>query len=83
MPAVIFEFFKTIHSYFLWRNVKGLSSHINLLVNIHTGDDEEDPGPPGSSSQQSAKSEDDGSLVLLGEARCKVLLGNYVSLISV
>ena len=52
-------------SYFLWWNVKGLSSHINFLVNIHTGDDEEDPGPPGSSSQQSAQSEDDGSLVLL------------------
>ena len=65
MPAVISEFFKTIHSYFLWRNVKGLSSHINLLVNIHTGDDKEDPRPPGSSCQEPAQSEDDGSLVLL------------------
>ena len=49
----------------MWRNVKRLSSHINLLVNIHTGNDEEDSRPPGSSCQQSAQSEDDGSLVLL------------------
>ena len=49
----------------LWGNFKCLTPHIDLLVNIHTGDDEEDPGPPGSSCQQSAQSEDDGSLVLL------------------
>ena len=56
---------ETFHSYFLWRNVKGLSSHIYLLVDIHTGDDEEHSRAPGSSCQQSAQSEDDGSLVLL------------------
>ena len=42
-----------------------MGSHIDLLVDIHTGDDEEDSRPPGSSCQQPAKSEDDGSLVLL------------------
>ena len=54
-----------IHSYFLWRNVKSLSSHIDLFVDIHTGDDEEHSRAPGSSCQQPAQSEDDGSLVLL------------------
>ena len=53
------------HSYFLWWNVKGLSSHIYLLVNIHTGDDKEDPGTPSSSCQQPTQPEDDGPLVLL------------------
>ena len=46
-------------------NFKCLTSHVDLLVNIHTGDDKEDPRPPGSSCQQPAQSEDDGSLVLL------------------
>ena len=46
-------------------NLESLRSHIDLLVDIHTGDDKEDPGPPGSSGQQPAQSEDDGSLVLL------------------
>ena len=42
-----------------------MGSHIDLLVDIHTGDDEEDSRPPGSSCQQPTQSEDDGSLVLL------------------
>ena len=42
-----------------------MGSHVDLLVDINTGDDEEDPGPPGSSCQQPTQSEDDGSLVLL------------------
>ena len=54
-----------IHSYFLWRNVKGLSSHVNLLIDVHTGYDEEDPRPPGSPCQQPPQPEDDGPLVLL------------------
>ena len=46
-------------------NLEGLRSHIDLLVNIHTGDDKEDPGTPGSSCEQPTQSEDDGPLVLL------------------
>ena len=46
-------------------NFKCLTPHIDLLINIKTGDDEEDSRPPGSSCQQPAKPEDDGSLVLL------------------
>ena len=42
-----------------------MGSHVDLLVDINTGDDEEDPGPPGSSCQQPTQPEDDGSLVLL------------------
>ena len=49
----------------LWWNLISLTPHVNLLVNIHTGDDEEDPRPPGSARQETAQSEDDGSLVLL------------------
>ena len=42
-----------------------MSPHVDLLVGVHTGQDEEDPGPPGSSCDQPSKSEDDGPLVLL------------------
>ena len=66
MLAVISENVEMmIHSYFLWRNVKGLSSHVNLLVDINTGNDEEDSRTPGSSCQEPAQPEDDGPLVLL------------------
>ena len=46
-------------------NLESLGSHVDLLVDINTGDDEEHPGPPGSSCQQPAQPEDDGPLVLL------------------
>ena len=46
-------------------NLKSLTPHVDLLVNIHAWDDEEYSWPTGSSSQQTAQSEDDGSLVLL------------------
>ena len=39
--------------------------HVDLLISVHTGDDEENPRAPGSSSQQPAQPEDDGPLVLL------------------
>ena len=51
--------------YFLRWDLECFSSHVNLLVDIDTGDDKEDPGAPGSTSQQPAQSEDDGPLVLL------------------
>ena len=37
--------------YLLWRNIKSLCPHVNLLVNVHTGNDEEHAGAPGSSCQ--------------------------------
>ena len=43
----------------------GVSSEINLLINVHTGNYKEHSRPPGSSSQQSAQSEDDCPLILL------------------
>ena len=46
-------------------DLKSYGPHVNLLVNIHTGNDEEDSRPPGSPCQQSAQSEDDCPLVLL------------------
>ena len=52
-------------THLLGGNFKCLTPHVDLLIDIKTGDDEEDPGPPGSSCQQPAQSEDDGSLVLL------------------
>ena len=39
--------------------------HVNLLVDVDTGDDEEDAGAPRSPRQQPAQAEDDGPLVLL------------------
>ena len=46
---ILSEMFYPNNSHLLRRYFVGASSHIDLLVNIHTGDDEEDPGPPGSS----------------------------------
>ena len=44
-----------------------MSPHVDLLVSVHTGQDEEDPRTPGPSYQQPAQPEDDGPLVLLEE----------------
>ena len=59
-------------THLLGGNFKCLTPHVDLLVDIHTGDDEEDPRPPGSSCQEPAQSEDDGSLVLLGVVRLRL-----------
>ena len=47
-----------------------MAPHVNLLVDINTGNDEEDSRTPGSSCQEPAQPEDDGPLVLL--------CGNYL-----
>ena len=52
-------------SHLLWRYFIGASTHVDLLVDIHTGDDEEDPGTPSTSRQQPTQPKDDGPLVLL------------------
>ena len=44
-----------------------MGPHVDLLVSVHTGQDEEDSRPPSSSYQQPAQPEDDGPLVLLEE----------------
>ena len=62
---ILSEMFYPNNSHLLWRYLIGASSHVNLLINIHTGDDEEHPGTPGSPRQQPAQPEDDGPLVLL------------------
>ena len=54
-----------LHMYLLWRNLKSLTSHVDLLVDVHTGDDKEDPRTPGSSRKKPTQSEDDCPLVLL------------------
>ena len=51
--------------YFLRWDLECFSSHVNLLIDVDTGDDEEHPRPPGSPCQQPAQPEDDGPLVLL------------------
>ncbi len=53
--------------YLLWRDVKGESPHVHLLVGVDAGHDEENAGSTGSAAQKSAKSEDDDSLVLLND----------------
>ena len=62
---ILSEMFYPNNSHLLRRYFIGASTHVNLHINIHTGNDEEDPRPPGSSCQQPAQSEDDGPLVLL------------------
>ena len=51
--------------YLLRRNIVGCRSHVDLLVNIQTGDDKEHSWTPGTTLYQSPQSEDDSSLVLL------------------
>ena len=58
----------------LRRNIVGLSSHVNLLVMVHTRNDEEHSGTPGSALEQTTKSEDDSSLILLQQAIMKLFL---------
>ena len=53
-------------------NLECLRPHVNLLINIDTGNDKEDPGSPRPPGQQPAKPEDDSSLVFL-----KVMLTFY------
>ena len=49
----------------LGRDLEGLRPHVDLLVDVHAGNDEEHAGPPGAASQQPAQPEDHGSLILL------------------
>ena len=51
--------------YLLRWDLKSLRPHINLLIDIYTGNDKEDSRPPGPSCQESSKTENDGSLVFL------------------
>lgn len=71
----------------LWWNFKSLSSHINFLINIHTGNDEEDPRTPCSTREEPSQAEDDCSLILLEDNSgtvfiiyiCNVLCSLYVA----
>ena len=56
---------KNNDSYFLGRDLVGGCPHVNLLVNVHTRDDEEHARAPRSPRHQATQPEDDGSLVLL------------------
>ena len=49
----------------LWRDLVGGRPHVDLLVNVHAGDDEEHPGTSGSSSKKPSKSEDHCSFIFL------------------
>ena len=51
--------------YLLRRNIVSLCPHVNLLIMIHTGNDEEHSGTPGSALEKSTKAEYDGSFVFL------------------
>ena len=55
----------TKNLYLLGWDIKSLSPHINLFINIHTGNDKEDSRTSCSTRQESAKSENDCPLVLL------------------
>ena len=38
--------------YLLWWDIKSLSPHVNLFINIHTGNDKEDSWTPGTTGEQ-------------------------------
>ena len=52
-------------SYFLGRDLVGGCPHVDLLIHVHTRDDEEHARAPRSPRHQATQPEDDGSLVLL------------------
>ena len=52
-------------SYLLGRDLVVVGPHVDLLVGVHTREDEEHAGPPGAPHQQPTQPEDDGSLILL------------------
>ena len=54
-----------IASDLLGRNLVVVGPHVDLLVGVHTREDEEHPRAPGPAHQQPAQSEDDGPLILL------------------
>ena len=54
-----------VSAHLLGRDLVCRGPHVDLLVGVHTGDDEEHAGAPGSPWQQPAQPEDDGALVLL------------------
>ena len=49
----------------MWRNIKSLSPHINLLINIHTRDDEEHSRTTSATCEEQPKAEYDSSLIFL------------------
>ena len=60
-----------IASDLLGRNLVVVGPHVDLLVGVHTREDEEHPRPPGPAHQQPAQSEDDGPLILLIQTNSK------------
>ena len=55
----------TVNDDLLWWNLVFRCPHINLLVDVNTGDDEEKAGTLGSPHEQPSQPEYDDSLVLL------------------
>ena len=51
------ELFYSLTAHLLRRDLVGGSSEVNLLVNVHTGNDEEDSRPPSPACQQPTQSE--------------------------
>jgi hypothetical protein len=54
-----------LEPHLLWRHVERLGPHVDLLVDVHAGDDEEDPGAPGAARQEEAQPEYHSPLILL------------------
>ena len=57
---------------FLWRDFIGAGPHVNLLVDVHAGQDEEDARPPGPACQQESQPEDHSSLVFLADRQTQL-----------
>ena len=57
--------YKINKTYLLWRNIKSLSPHINLLVNVDTRNDEKHTWTSGPAWQQAPKTKNNRPLILL------------------
>ena len=62
---------KWAYIYLLGRDLIVVGPHVDLLVGVHTREDEEHPGSPGATHQQPTQPEDDGSLIFLKHDKVK------------
>ena len=51
----------------MWRDIVGLCAHVNLLVDVDTGNDEEDSRSTSSACEKATQAENDSPLIFLSK----------------
>ena len=50
------------------RDIVGLCAHVNLLIDVNTGNDEENTGSTGSAGEEATQAENDCSFIFLSKS---------------